>query len=95
MGGWTGGLAFLPRHLQALESSSEGESLTTRATVRRPSPECTLPRGVKESNGEIGKSHRNENNEVSFPFHLNWLSVILHKFNFKPLLCNVWKIVLN
>lgn len=96
MDGWTGDVAFLPHHLQALESSSEeamtgqGESLTTRAL-----PGVYPPRGVKESNGEIRKSHRNKNNKVPFPFHLNWLSVILHKFNFKPLLCNVWKIVLN
>lgn len=93
--------ALLPCHLQALESSLEeamtgqGESMVTRATLHRPSAESTLPQGVKGSNGEVGKSHRNKNNKVSFPFHLNWLSVILHKSNFKLLLCNLWKIILN
>jgi hypothetical protein len=102
MDGWMDrGFVLSPQHLQVLESSSEeamtgqGESLTARATLRRPSTESPLPQGVKDSNGETGKSHGSMNSKASFPFHLSWLSVILHKFNFKPLLCQLWKIILN
>lgn len=101
MGWMDRGSVFLPHHLQALESSLEeamtgqGESLTVRAILyvgpRRVYPP---PRheGIKRGNQE---KNRNKNNKVPFPFHLNWLSVILHKFDFKLLLYNLWKIILN
>lgn len=57
--------------------------------------ESTLPprrEGIKRGNRE---KNRNKNNKVPFPFHLNWLSVILHKLDFKLLLCNLWEIILN
>lgn len=54
-----------------------------------------LPQGVKESNEEIGKRFWNKSKEISSSFHLNWPSVILHKFNFEVMLCNLWKIILN
>lgn len=75
--------------------TGQGESLTVRAILyvgpRRVYPP---PRreGIKRGNQE---KNRNKNNKVPFPFHLNWLSVILHKFDFKLLLCNLWKIILN
>lgn len=74
------------------ESLKKKETLVTHLPASPPSPSL---QGVKASNEKISKKFWSKNNKISSPFHLNWPSVILHKFNFKVMLCNLWKIILN
>lgn len=102
--GWTEALAFC-LDISAAITPSKGAMNGQQESLKKKekclvdpcnaSPPTALSQGVKESNEKIRKRFWSKNNKISSPFHLNWPSVILHKFNFKVMLCNLWKIILN